>query len=81
MPWCDDCEKYYAPSAMTPEGHCPQCDADLLAPDPEPDPDAEAGAAGEEDDDSGVPWHFKLMVVLLVVYLGWRFWQLITGQL
>lgn len=74
MPWCEDCERYYAPSAMTPEGHCPQCDADLLAPDPEP-------AEGETDEDVKVPWHFKLMIVLLIVYLGWRVWQLVSGQL
>ena len=72
MPWCDDCEKYYAPSAMTPEGHCPACDADLEAPEP---------LASPEADDEKVPWHFKLMVVALVVYLGWRVVQLVTGQL
>jgi hypothetical protein len=22
-----------------------------------------------------VPWHFKLLVLALVVYLGWRAWQ------
>ena len=27
MPFCDDCEKYWAPSAMTPEGECPTCGA------------------------------------------------------
>ena len=34
MPWCDDCEKYWAPSAMTPEGACPTCGADLETPAP-----------------------------------------------
>jgi hypothetical protein len=31
-------------------------------------------AAGESAtaDDTSAPWHFKLMVFLLVVYLGWR---------
>lgn len=33
------------------------------------------GAAPDEIDE-GVPWHFKLMVVALVVYLGWRFAEL-----
>ena len=28
-------------------------------------------------DKAKVPWHFKLMVVALVIYLGWRFVQLI----
>ena len=78
MPWCEPCQHYYAPSAMTPEGHCPRCGADLLAPDPPPaEGEAVDGAAGDEK----VPWHFKLMVVLLVIYLGWRFIQLFTGQL
>ena len=72
MPWCEDCEKYYAPSAMTPEGHCPRCDADLEAPDP-------PVAADALVEDEKVPWHFKLMVVALVAYLGWRFVQLLTG--
>jgi len=75
MPWCADCARYYAPSAMTVEGHCPQCDADLLAPDPPP-------ALGETTAaDEKVPWHFKLMVVLLVLYLGWRFLELLTPWL
>lgn len=34
-------------------------------------------AAGETVDDR-VPWHFKLMIVALVVYLGWRFVELGT---
>lgn len=70
MPWCDDCSRYYAPSAMTPEGHCPSCGADLLA--------AEEQAADADAADEKVPWHFKLMVVLLIVYLGWRVVDLIV---
>jgi hypothetical protein len=31
--------------------------------------------AGEK---AKVPWHFKLMLVALVIYLGWRFVQLIV---
>ena len=60
---------------MTPEGHCPACDNDLLAPDPE----LLAGSDDSDTDGEKVPWHFKLMVVLLVAYLGWRFWQLAAG--
>ncbi|MFM7872265.1 MAG: hypothetical protein ACKOA6_04330 [Actinomycetota bacterium] len=29
-------------------------------------------AAGDAADDLSAPWHFKLLVVGLVVYLGWR---------
>ncbi len=70
MPWCDECARYYAPSSMTPEGHCPTCDADLLATDGVEDAD-------REDANEKVPWHFKLMVVLLIAYLGWRVVDLI----
>ena len=31
-----------------------------------------------EAEDYKAPWHFKLMVVLAVLYLSWRFVQLIS---
>ena len=67
MPWCEDCEKYWAPSAMTPEGECPDCGADLEAP--------EHVAAGDGDEE-GAPWHFKLLIVMLVVYLVYRGYEM-----
>ena len=68
MPWCDDCAKYWAPSAMTPEGDLPDVrrrprDAGDLA-----------GSARPSDEKA--PWHFKLLVVALVVYLGYRFFEM-----
>ena len=68
MPWCDDCAKYWAPSAMTPEGTCPTCGRDLEAPEP--------SAADGEAEEEKAPWHFKLLVVALVVYLGYRFFEM-----
>ena len=65
MPYCDDCEKYWTPNSMNEDGTCPRCGAGLEAPAT----DDEAGAEGREK----VPWHFKLMIVALVVYLGYRF--------
>ena len=38
---------------------------------------ADRRRAGEDDD--GTPWHFKLLVVAVVVYLVWRFYQLFFG--
>jgi hypothetical protein len=70
MPWCEDCSKYWAPSAMTPEGRCPTCDRDLEATEPEPE--------GESKARDRAPWHFKLMIVALVVYLVWRFYEIFT---
>jgi hypothetical protein len=70
MPWCEDCAKYWAPSAMTPEGRCPTCGRDLEAPAPARD--------GDHGADEKAPWHFKLMVIALVVYLVWRFYGMFT---
>jgi hypothetical protein len=70
MPWCEDCSKYWAPSAMTPEGGCPTCGRDLETPEPKPDAESETR--------DRAPWHFKLMIVALVVYLVWRFYEIFT---
>jgi hypothetical protein len=67
MPWCEDCEHYWAPSAMTPDGKCPDCGAELEAP---------AGGDGEPEAEEGAPWHFKLLVVMLVAYLVWRGYEM-----
>ena len=69
MPWCEECAKYLAPTAMTPKGTCPTCGK----PVGEIEKKAEELAAEES-----TPWHFKMLVVLLVIYLGWRFVQLLT---
>ena len=69
MPYCDDCEKYWAPSAMKDDGSCPRCGANL----DEPAIAAAHGADAGSDEDAKTPWHFKLMIVALVVYLGYRF--------
>jgi len=80
VPWCEDCAKYYAPSAMTDAGACPTCGRTIEAPIVKPavtakNLDLKKLAAGEDptdDDDASAPWHFKLLMVLLVVYLTWR---------
>jgi len=76
MPWCDECSKYWTYSSLQTDGTCPTCGRTVAAP--ERPVDAESldlhELAGER---AKVPWHFKLMVVALVIYLGWRFVQLI----
>lgn len=59
MPWCEECARYFAPTAMTAEGNCPSCGRGL---------EAQSSATDEEK----TPWHFKLLVVALIAYLGWR---------
>ena len=62
MPWCEDCAKYWTPNSMNDDGTCPKCDRVIDEP-----------AAPGDADEEKAPWHFKLMVVALVAYLGWRF--------
>lgn len=63
MPFCEACDRFYNPNTLDPQGDCPQGHhvADPVEPEPIP----------------GVPWHFKVMLVALIAYLGWRFVQLI----
>ncbi len=64
MPWCEECGKYLTPSAMNQDGTCPRCGR--------PVGEIEQRAA-QEIAEEPAPWHFKLLVVALVAYLGWRF--------
>ncbi len=77
MPWCEDCSKYWAPSAMRPDGSCPTCGRVLDEPQIQStvtakNLDLKGLAATDADDDASAPWHFKLLVVALVIYLAWR---------
>lgn len=81
VPYCTACAKYWAPTSMEPDGTCPRChrvldSSPLVAQTTRPytaaDLDLKKLAAGDEDVDPRAPWHFKLLVVALVLYLGWR---------
>jgi hypothetical protein len=48
---------------MTPQGTCPVCGAEI---------EVQAQRVAEVTDQERAPWHFKLLVVALVAYLGWR---------
>jgi hypothetical protein len=77
MPFCEDCAKYWAPSAMNEDGSCPTCGR-VVEPPRRPPPvtaksvNVKQLAAGDSPDDAEAPWHFKLLMVMLVLYLGWR---------
>ncbi len=72
MPWCESCSRFYNPRSVAPDGTCIKCGTFIADP---PDPDEE---------DTKVPWHFWVLVVALVLYLGWRLVEviiwLITGD-
>ena len=80
MPWCEECAKYWTPSAMSTDGSCPTCGRVLEAQKPitAKNLDLHKLAAGEGGDEAEAtaPWHFKLLMVLLAAYLGWRVVQL-----
>ncbi|WP_040492191.1 hypothetical protein [Ilumatobacter nonamiensis] len=71
MPWCEDCAKYYTPNSVNTDGSCPQCGEILQLGEGAEHTHEEGGEV-----DESTPWHFKLMVVAVVTYLGWRLIQL-----
>jgi hypothetical protein len=80
MPWCEECAKYWAPSAMRTDGTCPQCGRVVEAPVvTAKNLDLKKLAKGDADtEDVSAPWHFKLLMVMLALYLGWRIVDLFT---
>ena len=82
MPWCEECSKYWTPSAMNDDGTCPTCGQQPAEQEPITAKNLNlrklAAGAGGNPDDEKAPWHFKLLMVLLVIYLVWRFWQIFT---
>lgn len=69
MPWCDSCDKYLAPNAVSEDGTCPTCEADVDTADL------------KEPDRVKAPWHFWMMLVALVLYLGFRLIQFVIWLL
>lgn len=77
MPWCERCSRYLNPNTVQPDGTCPSCgrpvdQGTLRAGDTSADLAVEPSVAAEVDDGVSAPWHFWVMVVGVVVYLGWR---------
>ena len=76
MPWCEDCAKYWTPSAMNDDGSCPTCGRSIEAQQPITAKNINlhrlAAGEGGNEADAKAPWHFKLLMVLLALYLGWR---------
>ena len=75
MPWCEECAKYWTPSAMNDDGTCPKCGRTLAAQQPitAKNLNLHRLAAGEGNEaDMRAPWHFKLLMVMLAAYLTYR---------
>jgi hypothetical protein len=92
MPWCEDCAKYWTQSSVKTDGTCPTCGRPVAANlrDAVANENTERSAARVESNlslsdvkrlagqEAKAPWHFKLLMVALAGYLGWRFIQLIA---
>jgi hypothetical protein len=63
MPWCDTCDRFWNPNTLRDDGTCPTCGRLVAEP------------GGEAAEAPRAPWHFKLLVAAVVLYLGWRGWQ------
>jgi hypothetical protein len=67
MPWCETCSRFLNPNSLGPDGSCPTCGRVVAEPKP----------AGVEEETPKAPWHFKLLLVLVIVYLAWRTVQIV----
>ena len=71
MPWCATCDRFLSPSTVRTDGSCPECGKAV-------DPGA-AHASAPNDEHEGqldpLPWHFKLLVGAIALYLGYRAFQ------
>ncbi len=75
MPWCDTCDRFYNPNSVSADGSCPTCGTAL--PKATRAERRQATQTDTAEEPSRVPWHFWILVVALVIYLGWRLVQLI----
>jgi hypothetical protein len=67
MPWCEDCSKFWNANEMGPGGSCPSCSRPLDAP----------GEVAALHETKGAPWHFKVLLVGVTVYMVYRIYWLI----
>jgi rRNA maturation protein Nop10 len=75
VPWCTDCDRYLAPPTVRTDGTCPTCGRPVDVAAPAQSAHTPASPA-RSDTLPPVPWHFKLMLCALAVYLGYRFMQM-----
>jgi len=59
MPQCPQCDRFYNPNSLRPDGTCPTCGTTVAE-------------AAPEAATPGTPWHFKLLLGVTLLYLGWR---------
>jgi hypothetical protein len=66
VPWCDVCDRFLSPSSVTTDGSCPTCGKGV---------DAGRAKSAEDEPLDPIPWHFKLLLGAIAIYLGYRAFQ------
>jgi predicted RNA-binding Zn-ribbon protein involved in translation (DUF1610 family) len=64
MPWCETCSRFLNPNSLRADGSCPTCGRAVGDP-------AVVRTVAETEREKA-PWHFKLLVLVTVIYLAWR---------
>jgi hypothetical protein len=77
VPWCPECDRFYNPNTLLADGTCP---SGHVVPDERAVATAEAPAEGKPEKigrfrDEPTPWHFKVLLVLVSIYLLFRLVQ------
>lgn len=83
MPWCPSCDRFLTPASVATDGTCPRCGRPVdpghaRAPASPASPGRQAGSQADGPGDEPLdplPWHFKLLVGAITVYLGYRAFQ------
>jgi len=70
VPWCETCSRYWTPSSLRPGAECPTCGRVIARTAGGAEGPAPGGAATDEA--PPVPWHFKLLLVAVALYLAFR---------
>ncbi|HEY3142016.1 MAG TPA: hypothetical protein VGJ86_12845 [Acidimicrobiales bacterium] len=70
MPWCEGCSRFLNPNTLNADGTCPECGRKVAEP--------EEVSAAIESGPTKAPWHFKLLVAVTVIYVGFRIIQMIS---
>lgn len=68
VPWCHECDRFYNPNSLRADGTCPTGDHAVAEP-------AKAITDAPDAPDSVAPWHFKVLIAVTAVYLGYRLLQ------
>jgi hypothetical protein len=75
VPWCNTCDRFYNPNSLKVDGTCPTCGHTVAEPAVESTSTESASTEAASTEATGAPWHFKVLIAVTAVYLGYRLFQ------